>query len=71
MGVNARDRVVPRPRRESSRALHTGDPLETYATGRRCAAEGCSAKLSRYNPSDTCSVHRGWVDTRLRAPYGG
>lgn len=69
--MNARDRIVPRPRRESSRALHSGEPIESYARGRCCAVESCNARLSRYNPSDTCSVHRGWVDTRVRAPYGG
>jgi hypothetical protein len=66
-----RDRAVPRPRRETSRALPSGEPLETFAVNRRCTADGCTARLSRYNPSDTCAVHRGWVDTRVRAPYGG
>jgi hypothetical protein len=69
--VNPRERVGPR-RRESAHALHAaGTPLETYASGRRCAVEDCNARLSRYNPSDTCSIHRGWADTRVRAPYGG
>ncbi len=69
--MNARDRVVPTPRRESGRALTSGAPLEQYDRKRRCAVAECGAKLSRYNPSDTCSVHRGWVDTRVRSPYGG
>jgi len=68
--VNSRD-SVPRPRHESTRALATGEPLETFSIGRRCAAEGCAARLSRYNPSDTCSLHEGWVDNRVRSPYGG
>lgn len=65
----ARDRVVPRPRRESHRLLSNGQPLDQYAADRHCAAEGCTSKLSRYNPSETCSVHRGWVDTTARS-YG-
>lgn len=67
--VYARDRIVPRPRRESHRRLDNGEPLAQYAAGRCCAAEGCTARLSRYNPSETCSVHRGWVDTAGRS-YG-
>ncbi len=69
--MNARDRSVPRPRRESARSLTAGEPLQTFSLHRRCSAEGCNAELSRYNPSDTCSLHRGWIDTRERAPYGG
>ena len=69
--MNSRQMDGPRPRHESSRALATGEPLETFSQDRRCAAEGCEAKLSRYNPSDTCSVHSGWADSRVRAPYGG
>lgn len=64
-----RDRIVPRPRRESHRALASGERLEQFASGRRCAHEGCLARLSRYNPSDTCSLHQGWVDTHTRS-YG-
>lgn len=69
--MNARDRSVPRPHRESSRVLRSGEPLQCFARDRRCAAEGCTVRLSRYNPSDTCSLHEGWVDTRVRSPYGG
>lgn len=65
----ARDRIVPRPRRESHRRLSNGEPLAQYDRNRHCTAEGCSSRLSRYNPSATCSVHRGWVDTVARS-YG-
>jgi len=67
--VYARDRIVPRPRRESHRALSNGTPLETFTDDRRCSHDGCGVRLSRYNPSDTCSVHRGWADTASRS-YG-
>jgi hypothetical protein len=43
--------------------------LETFTADRRCGHETCDVKLSRYNPSDTCSVHRGWADTASRS-YG-
>jgi hypothetical protein len=67
--VYARDRIVPRPRRESPRRLSNGEPLEQFAGGRHCSHEGCSARLSRYNPSDRCSLHKGWLDTATRS-YG-
>lgn len=65
----ARDRIVPRPRRESHRRLSNGEPLQQFDRDRCCAVEGCTSRLSRYNPSNTCSVHRGWVDTATRS-YG-
>ena len=40
-------------------------PLSTKPP-RECSADGCETKLSRYNPSDTCTVHAGWKDTRVR-----
>lgn len=65
----ARDRIVPRPRRESHRQLANGEPLEQYRRDRCCEQEGCSARLSRYNPSAVCSVHQGWQDVAGRS-YG-
>lgn len=41
--------------------LASGDRLEQFGDERRCAADECSAVLSRYNPAPTCSVHRGWL----------
>lgn len=69
--MNARDRLAPSPRRESGRPLTSGAPLQTFALQRRCEVDGCGARLSRYNPSATCSVHRGWKDPSDRATYGG
>ena len=46
------------------------DPqVRSFGKARVCAAEGCETKLSRYNPDEFCSVHRGWdrqVITRRR-----
>lgn len=44
-----------------------GDRLEDYGEHRRCCAEACTTVLSRYNPSQTCTVHAGWKDTRQRS----
>jgi len=38
--------------------------LRSFGEARVCAAEGCHTTLSRYNPDDYCSVHRGW-DKRI------
>lgn len=65
----ARDRIVPRPRRESHRQLTNGDPLEQYRHDAGCQQEGCTARLSRYNPSTRCGAHKGWQDTAGRS-YG-
>jgi hypothetical protein len=65
--MSASDRIVPRPRRESSRAISSGKPIEIHGEERNCTI--CSTRLSRYNPSDTCSLHLGWQDTASRS-YG-
>jgi len=33
------------------------EPVRTYGAGRVCAARGCLTRLSRYNPSEFCTVH--------------
>jgi hypothetical protein len=61
--------MVPRPRRESHRIIASGERIDEYASGRLCKYEGCSTTLSRYNPSDSCALHRGWADHATRS-YG-
>jgi hypothetical protein len=50
------------------------DPeVRSFGRSRICAAEGCQTRLSRYNPDEYCSVHRGWdrqVITRKRRNDG-
>lgn len=58
-------------RRREARAvpLLQGAKLDTFAQHRICKRESCTARLSRYNPSDLCGGHRGWRDepqTRTR-----
>jgi len=37
------------------------DPLvRSFGNARTCAADGCTTRISRYNPARCCSVHRGW-----------
>lgn len=51
------------------------DPeVRSFGKARVCAADGCETALSRYNPDDYCSVHRGWdkrIITRRRRAEGG
>lgn len=37
-------------------AVH-GRPSTTYRQGRICSISGCGTHLSRYNPSNRCSIH--------------
>lgn len=62
----ARMRQVPQVKHERHLAVVSGDPVEAFGDDRRCTAEGCNAKLSRYNPSTTCSLHAGWTDPQGR-----
>lgn len=43
---------------------------ETFGNDRRCADPGCRAKLSIYNPSDTCTTHPTSI-VRLTSPSKG
>jgi hypothetical protein len=36
-------------------------PVATHASGRVCAEADCATRLSIYNSSDRCSVHRRFV----------
>ncbi len=44
--------------------LQSGDRLDEFGTTRICAAGACGARLSRYNPGSTCSLHGGWRNLR-------
>jgi hypothetical protein len=52
-------------------AIPTGNgrPLTTYEKDRTCAL--CDTRLSRYNESPWCSVHRGWGDAHETARRPG
>jgi hypothetical protein len=53
--------MVERRTSEESSFLADGlagcTPPEVFATGRVCAAEGCTVKLSRYNSTEWCALH--------------
>ena len=41
-------------------------PPRRFAAGRKCAESDCETRLSVYNESDYCSLHRVGVETRKR-----
>jgi len=45
-----------------ARRRPVGAPQEVRSVEglRRCASDGCSVRLSRYNPTSHCSIHAGW-----------
>jgi hypothetical protein len=47
------------------RVVALGTPSQTYASGRVCAAPGCSARLSIYNSLAYCALHRSQQSRRL------
>jgi hypothetical protein len=45
-------------------ALSNGKPLDQFSAQRSCNAPGCTARLSRYNPNQTCAAHGGWSEDK-------
>lgn len=43
-----------------------GSRARTYKSGRTCAHEGCTTRLSVYNPSPTCALHTVAARTSLK-----
>ena len=41
-------------------------PPRRFTTGRQCAEPDCATRLSVYNESDYCSLHRVGVKPRMR-----
>lgn len=52
-------------RRSRHQHVTPGRKPAQYA-GRVCGVDGCQTRLSRYNPSETCRLHEGWRDARMR-----
>jgi hypothetical protein len=51
------------------RAVGADVPVRSFGRRRVCAASGCQAVLSSYNPASRCFVHDGWdreLKTRAR-----
>jgi hypothetical protein len=54
-------------RRSRHTAVQAVTTVSTHGRDRACHAPGCETRLSRYNPSETCSRHAGWQDPRQRS----
>ena len=48
--------------------LSGGRPRKTYDTGRNCAFDGCTTRLSSYNKNEYCWTHFQPVPTPARIP---
>jgi hypothetical protein len=51
------------------RAVGADVPVRSFGRRRVCAASGCTAYLSTYNPASRCYLHDGWdreAKTRAR-----
>jgi len=42
------------------RATGAGPMVRAFGEARTCAEDGCTARLSRYNPARRCAIHQGW-----------
>ncbi|QBI18370.1 hypothetical protein ER308_01470 [Egibacter rhizosphaerae] len=63
MSVDSNNTVMLRKSRHQR--VMSGPKL-TQKEGRVCRVESCETRLSRYNPSETCRLHEGWRDGRMR-----
>jgi hypothetical protein len=55
------------------RAAGAEPMVRAFGETRTCAEDGCTARLSRYNPARCCTIHQGWdgqetTRTRRRRP---
>ena len=54
------------PHHSRHMVLRHGSQLSLAPITRECSEPSCMTVLSRYNPSETCTLHHGWRDTRQR-----
>jgi len=57
-GNNASMAVLMRNGRR--RAAGAGPMVRAFGETRTCAEDGCTTRLSRYNPARRCAIHQGW-----------
>ena len=42
------------------RAAGAGLMVRAFGETRTCAEDGCTTRLSQYNPARRCGIHHGW-----------
>ncbi|HEV8650766.1 MAG TPA: hypothetical protein VG276_15550 [Actinomycetes bacterium] len=52
--------MVVRKRHAKRRPVGAPQEVRSIDGLRRCAADDCTARLSRYNPTSRCGIHAGW-----------
>lgn len=48
-------------RQSTANTLRAGKSVAQEEVGRVCDAQGCTTRLSRYNPATSCCQHEGWA----------
>jgi hypothetical protein len=49
------------PMRNGRRRAAGAEPMvRAFDDTRTCAEDGCTTRLSRYNPARRCAIHQGW-----------
>jgi hypothetical protein len=55
-------------RRNGRRAAGAEPMVRAFGETRTCAEDGCTARLSRYNPAQRCAIHQGWDRQEVTRP---
>jgi hypothetical protein len=56
-------------RRNGRRRAAGAEPMvRAFGETRTCAEDGCTARLSRYNPARSCAIHQGWDGQEVPRP---
>src|SRR5512132_464064 len=50
------------------RAARAKPMVRAFGETRTCAEDGCTARLSRYNPARCCAIHHGWDGQEVPRP---
>jgi len=50
------------------RAAGAEPMVRAFGETRTCAEDGCTARLSRYNPARCCAIHHGWDGQEMPRP---
>jgi hypothetical protein len=57
------------PMRNGRRRAAGADPMvRAFGDTRTCAEDGCTTRLSRYNPARRCAIHHGWDQQKVTRP---
>jgi hypothetical protein len=70
LGWGNNPRMVVPMRNGRRRAAGAEPVVRAFGDTRTCAEDGCTARLSRYNPARGCAIHQGWDRQVVTRPRG-